>query len=188
MTKALSNAVAGLMLFCIGNMFADSNHSGNDFIVNRAIISPNGKFECALEWRKGEKAALYVRSLGYSNSKRVLLWSSARSISGRWGPGCKWLAIIDSHSSGENAILIFDMSQSGFPLIFQTPDSSEEWEILAWDEKASAVKLKGVSRFSRKESVTQWFSLSKLPIEQTLYEDDPREANDSLRHSYPSPD
>jgi len=110
-----------------------------------AIQSPNGAYECWSERGKDGEMALFIRER--AKSERSLLYSTMRTLGVAWSPNSRWLAVEDNAAATESVILIFDIGQRKFPLIYQSPvsrDSQDSWEVVKWGK--ARVRLKKTTR------------------------------------------
>jgi len=134
------------------------------------VFSPNWDFVCTTKGVEGDGSKLFICPSS-ENKRPQLLWVSRKYMSILWSPDSRWLAVIDHYLAAQSAVLIFDVTQKGFPLVYQTPTDTkqETWEIDAWDCSKKKVKLKGSSRFSN-EPYFETVTLSEKPTKQTLYD------------------
>ena len=90
-----------------------------------------------------------------------------------WSPDSHWLAVSDNYLATESAILIFDMEQKDYPLIYQTPQSKlsqDSWDLIEWNIEKKQIRLKRNRRFS-KDIYFETVTLSEKPIKPTLYKE-----------------
>ncbi len=109
------------------------------------VSSPDGSM---VTWCVGEgkneddfENVIYAQRKG---SLPIRLCSNIRTFGVMWCPDSRFLAVGDNFAAGERQILVFDMEQKEFPLIYAAPmskHSSNGWNVKSWQSDRRLVTL-----------------------------------------------
>lgn len=136
-------------------------------------ISPDGRYTCWIERITADTSSSFdtVNLLIQCSSETPQkLWTTFRTLGVEWSPDSHWLAVNDHYLASESAILIFDMRQKFFPLIYQTPLSSntqDSWRLIGWNIKKKQIQIKKIKRFYDDVEI-KTITLLEKPIKEKL--------------------